>query len=95
MADIPVADTSSHCAEMQQDRVDTRQPDANSVHDCKQGCDGSCCDDSCNACTQGTSAISGTMAVIPDIAGTPHNKIIPVNFYKRTIIPLLQPPASL
>jgi hypothetical protein len=96
--DIPATGTESHCAEMQQAMADMQQPATgadHSAHDCKQDCGGACCDDSCNACAQGTSAISSTTTVMPDITGTLQNMVIPVSFYKRTIIPLLQPPASL
>ena len=96
--DIPATGTESHCAEMQQAMADMQQPAAgadHSDHDCKQGCDGACCDASCSACAAGTSALSSTTAVMPDITGSPQHRIIPVNFYQRTVIPLLQPPASL
>jgi hypothetical protein len=88
--DSPATDTESHCAQMQQ-----QEPDAGSAEDCKQGCDGACCDDTCNACVHGTITISGFLTVIPGITGTQHNEITPVIFTGRTVSPLLRPPASL
>jgi hypothetical protein len=88
--DSPATDTESHCAQMLQ-----QESDAGSDHDCKQDCDGACCDDTCNACVHGTSTISSFLTVLPGITGTQHNEIIPVIFTGRTVSPLLRPPASL
>ena len=101
--DIPATDNESHCAQMQHAIQDTgsmadmQQPESgtNPALDCEQGCDGSCCDDTCNTCVPGTSAISGTLTLIPEVAGQPHNEVIPVAFSGHTVIPLLRPPASL
>lgn len=88
--DSPVTDTESHCAQMQQ-----QAPEAGSDHDRNHGCDGSCCDDTCNACVHGTSAISGFTTLIPGINGTPPDESVPVSFTGRTTSPPLRPPASL
>jgi hypothetical protein len=94
MPDIPATDSETHCAQMQHSMQDDVTMGA-SDPDCKQGCDGSCCDDSCSACVPGTSAISGTLTLAAEVTAAQHNKIIPAAFSGRTVIPPLRPPASL
>jgi len=102
IADFPATDTESHCAQMQhaQDTgpmADMQHPEygADAARDCEQGCSGNCCDDTCNTCVPGTSAISSTLTLSPEVAGQPHNEVIPAAFSGQIVIPLLRPPASL
>jgi hypothetical protein len=92
IADIPVTMSESHCAQSDIQHQDTG---ASSAHNSKQGCDGGCCDDSCNNCVHVTSGISKTLTLTPAVTGPPHAITIPVSFSVRTVIPLLRPPASL
>ena len=92
IVDIPVTMSESHCAQSDIQHQDTG---ASSTHDSKQECDGACCDDSCNNCVHVTSGISKTLTLTPAVTGPPHTPAIPVSFSVRTVIPLLQPPASL
>lgn len=103
IADFPATDTESHCKQMQHASQDTlsmadmQHPEGSSGsdRDCEQGCNGNCCDDSCNTCVHGTSAISGTLTLSPGIAGQAQNEVIPAAFSGQIVIPLLRPPASL
>ena len=92
IADIPVAEIESHCAQLDMQHQDT---DTGSAHDCKQGCDGACCDDSCNSCVHVSTGISNSLTLTAAKTAPPHDITLPVNFSVRTIIPLLRPPASL
>jgi hypothetical protein len=101
--DIAATDTESHCAQMQHASQDTgsmagtQQPDhgADADRDCEQGCNGNCCDDSCNTCAVGTTAISGTPTLTPEVTVQTHKAIIPVAIAGQIVIPLLRPPAAL
>lgn len=103
IADIPATDSEPHCAQMQHAIQDTvsmadmqhTEHGADSAQDCEQGCSGNCCDDTCNTCVPGTSAISSTLTLSPEVAGQPHNEVIPAAFSGQIVIPLLRPPASL
>ena len=103
IADFPVTDTESHCAQMQHTNEDTGsmagmqhpESDTGAARGCEQGCDGTCCDDACNTCVPGTSAISGTLTLSPEVTGQPHNEVIPAAFSGQIVIPPLRPPASL
>ena len=103
IANFPAADTESHCAQMQHTIEGTdsmagmQHPGSGTgaARDCEQGCDGSCCDDACNTCVPGTSAISSTLTLSPEVTGQPHNEVIPAAFSGQIVIPLLRPPASL
>lgn len=92
IADIPVAEIASHCAQLDMQHQDTG---TGAAHDCKQGCDGACCDDSCNSCVHVTSGISNSLTLTAAITAPPHDITPPVSFSIRTVIPLLRPPASL
>ena len=101
--DIPATDNESHCAQKQHAIQDTgpmadmqhHESGTDPARNCEQGCDGSCCDDTCNTCVPGTSAISGTLALTPEVTRPPHNEVIPAAFSRHTVIPLLRPPVSL
>lgn len=103
IVDFPATDTESHCAQMQHAIEDTGsmagmqhpESDTGGTLDCEQGCDGSCCDDACNTCVPGTSAISSTLTLSPEVTGQPHNEVISAAFYGQIVIPPLRPPASL
>ena len=92
IADIPVSETESHCAQLD---MQLQHTDTGSTHDCKQGCDGACCDDNCNNCVHASSGISNSLTLTAAITGPPHDTTLPESFSIRTVIPLLRPPASL
>ncbi|NOR40902.1 MAG: hypothetical protein GQ537_06815 [Gammaproteobacteria bacterium] len=92
IAEMPVVEVESHCAQLDMQHQDSG---SGSTHDCKQGCDSACCDDSCNSCVHVTSAISNTLVLAPAVTGPPLTLNIPASFTARTIIPLLRPPSSL
>lgn len=98
-------EAESHCAQMQaanahppelhmaqpgQDKVDPAS------HDCEQGCGGSCCDGTCNACVHAvTTALNGSPAFQPIIPGAVLNSISSDFFPERSLPPPLHPPATL
>ena len=92
VAEMPVVEVESHCAQLDMQLQDSG---SGSAHDCKQGCDGACCDTGCDSCVHVTSAISNTLTLAPAVTGPPLTLNIPTNFTVRTIIPLLRPPSSL
>jgi hypothetical protein len=99
----PATDSESHCAQMQHASQDTLsmadmqhpQDSTGPDRNCQQGCNGSCCNDTCNTCVHGTSIIFGTLTLLPEIPGQLHDEIIPAAFSGQTVKPLLRPPASL
>ena len=103
IADFPATETESHCAQMQHAMQDTtaiadmqqHESGDSAARDCEQGCDGSCCDNACSTCVPGTSAISSTLTLSPEVTGQPHNEVIPAAFSGQIVIPPLRPPASL
>ena len=56
LPDIPAVDNESHCAQMQHaipdivSMVSMSHDNDAGAPDCKQDCNGSCCDDTCSTC---------------------------------------------
>jgi hypothetical protein len=92
IADIPVSETESHCAQLD---MQLQHTDTGSTHDCKQGCDGACCDDNCNSCVHASSGISNSLTLTTAKTAATHDTTLPESFSIRTVIPLLRPPAAL
>jgi len=100
LPDIPAADSESHCDQMQHAMQDIgsmasmqHNNDAGAP-DCKQDCNGSCCDDTCSTCVHGSNAILSSQTVTPGITDIPKSTLFPVTFTGRTVSPLLRPPTS-
>jgi hypothetical protein len=94
-------DDMSHCDQMDMSstamQADVHHPDTTpeTGHQCETGCNGDCCDGSCNACAHIVISLSNTIVVSQNLHNTPLSVTFPVSFPHRTIIPPLRPPASL
>ena len=101
MPEAATPDTESHCAGMQHDMqqmdhdVDPGDNTDKPSHKCKSGCNGSCCDQGCDACLHATAAIPASAIVLHDIPV--HECGLPVanGFTDRHLKPPLRPPLAL
>ena len=85
-----------HCAQM--DMPAAEQPvqvTDEGGHHCKSGCDGDCCDGSCNTCANSTLSLLNSVTVPATTNGMRLALPVAAVFPHRTIIPPLRPPASL
>jgi hypothetical protein len=95
---IATADSTSHCAQMQQDMnhaapvMGMNDRNTDSGHPCNDDCNGNCCD---GACTTFTPALSYTAFVTPGTYTLFLNNLSSDAFPERTVIPPLRPPALL
>jgi uncharacterized protein involved in copper resistance len=64
-------------------------------HGCDQGCGGNCCDEACNACAQGSIALSGPIAVTSDTHNSSLNIAVSYSVSGRTVHPPFRPPIAL
>jgi hypothetical protein len=95
------ADIAPHCAQMDPPvnamQAGMHHPDTTTGndHQCDHGCNGDCCDGSCNACAHSVVSLLNTIVVSRHLHDSPLTMPFPVTFPQRTVIPPLRPPASL
>jgi len=99
---MAVADDTNHCDQMQM--AMPSQVHTSAIKDstadtrdagCDRGCGGDCCDGACNACAQGSMALSTTLAVTPDMYHSPLVLAVSHSISGRTVHPPFRPPISL
>ena len=97
LPEVTTPGTGSHCAGMQQMDHDAGHGDntGNNSHKCKSGCNGSCCDKSCNLCLHATVAIPASVIVLHATPDHEHRLPVADNFPDRHLKPPLRPPLAL
>ena len=96
----PAEDSPSHCDQMDMQHSEhmagTDAPDSSNTdeHQCKDGCDGSCCNGNCNACAYTVISLPGSVNTPPDLQNTRWTGSLAAVYPHRSLTPPLRPPAS-
>lgn len=91
-----VSETKPHCAQMDMPASGQHaQVTDDAGHPCKMGCNGDCCDDSCNTCAHSPVSLLNSVALPPGSHGMSVAVPVATSFPHRTVIPPLRPPALL
>jgi len=94
-------DSTTHCAQMDMPSDDMHagmhHPDTgtDSGHQCDAGCNGDCCDGSCNTCAHSVISLPDSVVVARNTHAAPLAVRLAAAFPHRSLIPPLRPPASL
>jgi hypothetical protein len=92
--------SENHCAGMQHDMQQMNHQALHGdktdskPHRCKSGCNGSCCDQDCNACLHATAAITPSPVALRDTRVNELGLPVADNFPERHLKPPLRPPLT-